>query len=427
MEMVLKEEVMAGLLDTLHADNDEGRQLRGGLLNMGIGLLSGSTGHYGQFAPALAQGFAGFQQGQQQVIDDRFKKAQAEQMQALRNMQMQTMARAQNQEDEAQNIISSGIDPQTASRHGNPIVREYGQKELNRMHQQEQSRTTPLMRNLIAAGLQPGTPEFQDAMLKGTQSGTTVNVGGDSAPGLGKLSTDYGYVFDPTTRQPVIDQTTGLPQAAPIPGSPAAQAIKEAEEKAALAQANEARAGGTVVQDIGRALQVLNNSSSWATGRGAMLSKLDPESDASTLQGLYDSILGNVGFDYLQSMREASPTGGALGAVNSTELAFLQGVLGRLDITSRRDIQIDNLKRINNIYLDKIHGTPEQIMAAYNAGIINPRTGKPLTLEDIAPLVKRYELSFDDSGDPIDTKSSSIKTGSKNSLEEEARRRGLIK
>ena len=58
MEMVLKEEVMAGLLDTLHADNDEGRQLRGGLLNMGIGLLSGSTGHYGQFAPALAQGFA---------------------------------------------------------------------------------------------------------------------------------------------------------------------------------------------------------------------------------------------------------------------------------------------------------------------------------------------------------------------------------
>ena len=125
MEMVLKEEVMAGLLDTLHADNDEGRQLRGGLLNMGIGLLSGSTGHYGQFAPALAQGFAGFQQGQQQVIDDRFKKAQAEQMQALRNMQMQTMSRKHSQEEEAQNIISSGIDPQSAMRHANPHVRDW--------------------------------------------------------------------------------------------------------------------------------------------------------------------------------------------------------------------------------------------------------------------------------------------------------------
>lgn len=417
-----------GLLDTLNAQDDEGRQLRGGLLNMGIGLLSGSTGHYGAFAPALAQGFAGFQQGQQQAIDDRFKKAQAEQMQALRNMQMQTMARTQSQEEAAQNIISSGIDPQSASRHGNPIVREYGQKMLNMQHQQEQSRTTTLMRNLAAAGLQPGTPEYHQAIMSGIKpASTTVNVGGDSAPGIGKLSPDYGYVLDPITRQPVIDPTTGLPQAAPVPGSPAAQAIKEAEEKAALAQANEERAGGTVIQDIGRALQILNNSSSWATGRGAMLSKLDPESDASTLQGLYDSVLGNVGFDYLQSMREASPTGGALGAVNSTELAFLQGVLGRLDITSRRDVQIDNLKRINNIYLDKIHGTPEQIMAAYNAGNINPRTGKPLTLEDIAPLVKRYELSFDESGYPIDTNSSSIKTGSKNSLEEEARRRGLVK
>lgn len=411
-----------GLLDTLHAQDDEGRQLRGGLLNMGIGLLSGSTGHYGAFAPALAQGFAGFQQGQQQVIDDRFKKAQAEQMQALRNMQMQTMTRKQQQEDEAQRLISGGITAEEAARSANPIVREYGQNELNMQYQREKDATTPRMREAIAVGLKPGTPEYAE-FISANRSGTTVNIGGDSAPGIGKLSPDYGYVLDPITRQPVIDPTTGLPQAAPVPGSPAAQAIKKAENKDLLTQANAERAGDTVIQDIGRALHLLENSNSWATGRGAMLSKYDPESDASTLQGLYDSVLGNVGFDYLNSMREASPTGGALGAVNSTELAFLQGVLGRLDITSRRDIQIDNLKRINNIYLDKIYGTPEQIMAAYNAGNINPRTGKPLTLEDIAPLVKRYELSFDESGNPI----KKTKTGSKNLLQEEARRRGLVK
>lgn len=35
---------------------------------------------------------------------------------------------------------------------------------------------TALQRNLEAAGLKRGTPEFQDAVLKGTQRGTTVNI-----------------------------------------------------------------------------------------------------------------------------------------------------------------------------------------------------------------------------------------------------------
>lgn len=45
----------------------------------------------------------------------------------------------------------------------------------------EKEGTTPLMRNLAAAGLQPGTKPYQDAMLAGTKTGTTVNVGGEKA------------------------------------------------------------------------------------------------------------------------------------------------------------------------------------------------------------------------------------------------------
>ncbi|SSW64312.1 hypothetical protein AVE30378_01014 [Achromobacter veterisilvae] len=45
----------------------------------------------------------------------------------------------------------------------------------------EKEGTTPLMRNLVAAGLQPGTKPYQDAMLAGTKTGTTVNVGGEKA------------------------------------------------------------------------------------------------------------------------------------------------------------------------------------------------------------------------------------------------------
>ncbi|WP_371812824.1 glucosaminidase domain-containing protein [Brucella sp. 458] len=38
---------------------------------------------------------------------------------------------------------------------------------------------TTLMQNLKAAGIQPGTPEYRDAILAGTKGGVNVNVGGD--------------------------------------------------------------------------------------------------------------------------------------------------------------------------------------------------------------------------------------------------------
>lgn len=167
-----------GLLDTLHAQDDEGRQLRGGLLNMGIGLLSGSTGHYGQFAPALAQGFAGFQQGQQQVIDDRFKKAQQEQMQALRNMQMQTMARAQSKEEEAQNIISGGIDPQSAMRHANPLVRDWA-RGMDDVDYRNRTLDARLNGSSSATGLVPTT---QGYAYRDGDGSTKFLTGADGKP-----------------------------------------------------------------------------------------------------------------------------------------------------------------------------------------------------------------------------------------------------
>lgn len=120
-----------GLLDTFTADTDEGRQLRGGLLNMGIGLLQGSTGHYGQFAPALAQGFAGWQQWQQQVANDIFKRQQAQQTQALQDMRMKSLMREERDYDDAQRAISGGISPQDALRHANPEVRKWGESMLD--------------------------------------------------------------------------------------------------------------------------------------------------------------------------------------------------------------------------------------------------------------------------------------------------------
>jgi hypothetical protein len=44
-----------------------------------------------------------------------------------------------------------------------------------------------------------------------------------------------------------------------------------------------------------------------------------------------ETIKANIGFDKLQAMREASPTGGALGAISDMENKLLQAVQGALD------------------------------------------------------------------------------------------------
>ena len=54
-------------------------------------------------------------------------------------------------------------------------------------------------------------------------------------------------------------------------------------------------------------------------------------SDAYNLQAKIDSIKSQLGFSQLQSMRDASPTGGALGQVSNQEIKFLQAALTNLD------------------------------------------------------------------------------------------------
>jgi hypothetical protein len=121
-----------------------------------------------------------------------------------------------------------------------------------------------------------------------------------------------------------------------------------------------------------------------------VIGKIDPVSQASQIEDLIGSMRGNIGVDQLQQMRNASATGGALGNVTERQLEGLQGLLGSLKVTGDRQILEDNVKRIGNIYLDTIHGTPEQIRR------IGPQRG--LTPEQIEALSERYELSFDERG-----------------------------
>lgn len=188
--------------------------------------------------------------------------------------------------------------------------------------------------------------------------GTNVNVTlGDGAPGLGKLSTDYGYVLDPETQQPVIDPATGLPTAAAVPGSPAAL------EAAANARKAELSAGRkdvstdviTTAASIARDLAAKPGN----TGlQGAVWANLS-ETEAAEMRRQVDVLKSNASIENLTAMRQASPTGGALGAVSDRENAMLAAAAGAIDPNaSGPDFQraLDNYEKV---LLQIVHGPEE--------------------------------------------------------------------
>ncbi len=81
-----------------------------------------------------------------------------------------------------------------------------------------------------------------------------------------------------------------------------------------------------------------------------------PGSDAQKVKNLLATVKGNIGFDKLQAMRDASPTGGALGQVSERELTFLQSVFGSLEQDQNAEDLRYNLGVLRYIYNSIIHG-----------------------------------------------------------------------
>lgn len=214
--------------------------------------------------------------------------------------------------------------------------------------------------------------------------GVNVNVGGEGPRyEIGSVPPGHRQVYDEMGR-PTHQEV--------MPGSPAQRELEQQAETEEAKRQYRATVGGTVVQDANRALHLLEGAGFFGAGTGARVGQMFTESDASTINNLVESIKGNIGVDQLQAMRESSPTGGALGNVTERQLQGLQGLLGRLDITGRPEELDANLKRIHNLYMDQVHGTPEQIEFA----------GRALGLPDeqVQQMMFRYELPFDEFGRP---------------------------
>ncbi len=126
------------------------------------------------------------------------------------------------------------------------------------------------------------------------------------------------------------------------------------KEEAKQAAVNHA---AKVITDVQSAQGLVTGTTTGVVGKGAAFV---PGTTAYDLQQSLLTLKANLGFDRLQQMRDASPTGGALGQVAVQELQALQATVGSLELgQSKAELQ-KNLNKIENHYSNWIRATQGQ-------------------------------------------------------------------
>lgn len=112
-----------------------------------------------------------------------------------------------------------------------------------------------------------------------------------------------------------------------IPGGPADVKLAQQEEKKSALTNAAVIQSGRIMDKVN---QAMGKVSRWSTGWGSLMSAV-PGTSAKNLAADLKTIKANIGFGELQAMRQASPTGGALGQVAVQELDALQSTISALD------------------------------------------------------------------------------------------------
>lgn len=186
-----------------------------------------------------------------------------------------------------------------------------------------------------AAGRTPlGPLEYEQALRSSGAARTNIDTG----------TVPQGY-------QAVRDEQGRLVRYEPVPGGPAD--TTKIKENAAV---NTQRSGNIVLEDVDRAVSAIENNPTLTTGLIGNWSKGVGGTPANKVNNLLQTIRANSAFDRLQQMREASPTGGALGAVSDSELGLLQNAIGSLEQSNDSEDLVYNLRRVQRIYEDIING-----------------------------------------------------------------------
>ena len=170
--------------------------------------------------------------------------------------------------------------------------------------------------------------------------GQTINVGGGV---VGTIPQGYELFTDPTT---------GARSLRPIPGGPAAQEMQAAETTAGRKAEGNDVATQTLITAGDRAFEAAQ--SRLVGGVLGQVAAINPESQNAEVVRQVNVLKANAKIGNLQAMREASPTGGALGAVTAPELTMLEDKSGALDPASPYFLR--DLADYNLSLLQVVHG-----------------------------------------------------------------------
>ncbi len=199
---------------------------------------------------------------------------------------------------------------------------------------------------------QLGLPK-EGAFQRDVSTGRISQIGGAKTNiniGQTKLSADY---------KPVLDEGGNIVGAEPIPGTKAAREAAAIQTKTEKGKKIREKVSDIVTTDITRALKIVEEANLPVTGAGGIGNLLAsvPGTAAADLSGLLNTVKANAGFDQLQAMRAASPTGGALGSVSQMELGRLESAIGNLEQSQSKEQLLYNLNRVGRLYAETVHGT----------------------------------------------------------------------
>lgn len=179
-----------------------------------------------------------------------------------------------------------------------------------------------------------------------------------------------GQVVDTAQGVMIVDPRSGASRPAvgadnqPVLGERATQAQKQQRER--QVEAIEARKSvDSAIDSLDRlaaeAKAIKDDGALWrVTGMVGSLPNR-PGSEAADVQAKLETLRSQVGFSVLQAMRDASKTGGALGAISDRENSLLQNNLAALDTAQSKEAFQQSLQQI----IDYAKGVKGRMNYAY--------------------------------------------------------------
>mgnify|MGYP001098837505 CR=1 FL=1 len=230
---------------------------------------------------------------------------------------------------------------------------------------------TALIKNFQFAKEQGYPGSFQDFLKSGGGGGSVINIGGEDYKVVG----DQVVVPDPNSPAGV--------RFVPIPGGKTALAAEAETQRLATSQKTKAQKESIVTKSIDRLIGMLDTKGIFNLPEagivGSTLGGLGINQEAVDFRNELMTVQSNVAFDRLQQMREASKTGGALGAVSERELDLLISAYGNLQQSSSPKILRENLEEIKRI-MTKIENDPVASNYYYN-GFTGAQSGQSQSQE----------------------------------------------